>query len=65
MGGTAPRGSEGGCDERSCLLAYGHRGDCHIRRCERKGCVNRTRNAEEHFCTLHESRSTYEMYEKG
>lgn len=65
MGGTAPRGSEGACDERACRLPYGHRGDHLIRQCEREGCPNRTRNAEEHFCVRHESRSTYECYQEG
>ena len=63
MSGTAPRPSEGGCPEQACRLAFGHRGEHLIRRCERDGCTNRTRNAEEHFCTRHESRATYEMYE--
>lgn len=63
MGGTAPRASAGGCDQRACLREHGHRGDHIIRRCERRGCVNPTRNAEEHYCVLHESRSTYELYE--
>jgi hypothetical protein len=61
MSGTAPRGDQGGCDERSCQLAYGHKGEHVIRRCSR--CLNRTRNAEERFCVQHESRATYEKYE--
>ena len=65
MSGTAPRGSEGACDERSCLREHGHRGKHVIRTCERDGCDRRTRNAEEHFCLVHESRTTYELYEAG
>jgi len=53
----------GACDERACRLELGHRGEHLIRRCEREECTNATRNAEEHYCTRHESRATYELYE--
>jgi len=54
----------GPCDRtKACQRSYGHKGDCVQRQCEREGCTNPTRNAEEHFCVRHESRSTYELYE--
>jgi hypothetical protein len=63
MSGTAPRGDQGPCETRACQRPFGHKGDHALRICERDGCDHPTRNAEEHFCKRHESRSTYELYE--
>jgi hypothetical protein len=47
------------------MRPFGHKGQHIIRVCERDGCEMPARNCEEHFCVRHESRSTYELYERG
>lgn len=64
MSVTAPKGdsSLGACDERACQRPFGHRGACVFRLCDKPGCTNRARNAEERRCLRHEDRATYEKY---